>query len=68
VSARKINEAIATGRAYVNYDPLAVLKELRDWVSWIPVHGFVIKLGAHDDYPHKRLTDCIAFHEGKERP
>lgn len=66
---KKINEAIALGRAYVGYDPLNVLRELRNWVSYSPALGFVITLGAdHDAYLFRRLTDCIAFNEGKERP
>lgn len=63
---RELNEAIATGRCYVNYRPLDVLKELDANVSYSPALGFVIVLGKdHGAYLMKRLRDCIAFNEGR---
>lgn len=61
------NQAIATGRCYVNYDPLDVLEELRAAVSCVG-GKYVIVLGeSHDSYKFKRLLDCIAFNRGIDR-
>lgn len=61
----KTNEALATGRMYINYDPLDVLKELQAAIGWNA--GYVIRLG--DDqksYLYRRLADCITFNEGRD--
>lgn len=67
-SNRDTNEAIATGRCIINYDPLDVLRELNAAVGWSGGDGFVIRLGKEQNsYLFKRLTDCIAFNEGREK-
>jgi hypothetical protein len=49
------NKAIATGRVYVDYDPLMVLKELRARIGYNA--GYVIRLGdSQDDYMYRRLA------------
>ncbi len=62
-----ISLAIATGRCCVNYDPLAVLRELSANISYISHAGFVIVLGkGREGHLHKRIMECLAFHDGED--
>jgi hypothetical protein len=62
---RTFNEALATGQAYIDRTPLLVLKELQAAIGWSGGVGYVIRLGeSTDSYLFKRLSECIAFHEG----
>lgn len=60
------NQALATGRAFVNYDPLDVLKELQAAIGYND--GYVIRLGNRDSHLFRRLQDTIAFHTGGDTP
>jgi hypothetical protein len=65
MSDNTTNHAIATGRGYVDYDPLTVLKELRAAIGYNA--GYVIRLGdSQDAYLYRRLVECIDFNEGRE--
>lgn len=55
------NEAIATGRMYVDYDPVRHLKELQARIGYRD--GYYIYLSKES---MQRLEDVIAFNEGRE--
>ena len=61
MSDRKKNEAIATGRMYIDYDPLRQLKHLQAQIGWRG--GYCIYLSVE---AMQRLEDVIAFNEGRE--
>lgn len=62
---RTFNQAIATGQAWVDRDPIKVLKELQAAIGWND-GNYVIVLGKTDSYLFKRLEECIAFHTGND--
>lgn len=57
----KKNEAIATGRMYVDYDAVRHLKHLQAQIGWRG--GYCIYLSKEG---MQRLEDVIAFNEGRE--
>lgn len=63
MSKPTMNELIATGQTFRDYDPLRVLKELRAAVGYRD--GYVINLGPdQSSYLYRLLTDTVAFHTG----
>lgn len=59
------NMRLATGAAYIDHDPLRVLKELQAAIGYND--GYVIRLGkTQDSYLFKRLNECIAFNSGSD--
>jgi hypothetical protein len=57
------NLAIATGRIYIDRDPLMYLKTLQAKISWSGTHGYIIQLS---DEERKRLHEVVAFNSGEE--
>ena len=55
------NEAITTGRMYVDYDPVRHLKHLQAQIGYRD--GYCIYLSKE---AMQRLEDVIAFNEGRE--
>ena len=65
MSNRTLNEAIATGHAFRDYDPIKALQALQAAVGYND--GFVIRLGKDQNaFLYRLLTDTIAFHTGGE--
>lgn len=56
---RTFNEALATGGAYVDYDPVRYLKHLRAQIGYRD--GYCIYLTKTE---MKRLDDVISFNDG----
>jgi hypothetical protein len=56
-----MNEVVATGRGYIDYDPLRHLKHLRAQVGYRD--GYCIFLS---EAALRRLDDVIAFNEGRD--
>lgn len=55
------NKAIATGRMYIDYDPVRHLNHLQTQIGWRG--GYCIYL---TNEAMQRLEDVIAFNEGRE--
>jgi hypothetical protein len=61
------NQVVATGQAYIDYDPINVLKEMQAAIGYND--GYVIRLGKdQSSYLFRRLVDTIAFHTGGDTP
>jgi len=58
---RLVNEAVASGRMVVDYDPLRLLKELQLRIGYCD--GYLIRIS---DDMRMRIHETIAFHEGGE--
>lgn len=58
---RSFNEVLATGNAYIDYDPLGMLKQLSASVGYHGEIGYCIVLS---DAMRARLHDVILFNTG----
>ena len=61
MSERAKHQAIATGRMYIDYDPVRHLKHLQAQIGWRG--GYCIYLSKE---AMQSLEDVIAFNEGRE--